>query len=142
MESPLILIVEDDPKDAILIQATLKTAGLTNPVTVLETAEQAIAYLSGADPERNPLALPGVILIDLKLPGKSGHDLLAWMGTQEVLRHVVRVVLTGSDDPSDLKRSYELGANAYLQKPLTLDQLTAPGRNLRSLLAYGFAALA
>jgi|SRR5436190_1718419 len=137
MTDATILVVEDDPADAGLIQATLKRAGIDNPVHVVADADLAMAYLDGtgeySDRSRHPL--PAVIFIDLKLPGKSGHDILAWMGQQEALRGIVRIVVTGSDNPADLKRAYELGTNAYMRKPLTVEQLTGPGKNLRAFLA-------
>jgi CheY-like chemotaxis protein len=136
MNDAAILLVEDVPADAALIQATLKRAGLDNPVHVVADAELAMAYLEGKGEftERAAYPLPAVIFIDLKLPGKSGHDLLKWMQDRATLRGLVRVVLTGSNDPADLKRAYDLGANAYLQKPLTVEQLTGPGKNLRVFL--------
>lgn len=75
-----------------------------------------------------------VIFVDLKLPGKSGHQLLQWIGEQAHLRQIVRIVLTGSENPADLKEAYRRGANAYFKKPLTREQLLGPGRNLYTLL--------
>jgi CheY-like chemotaxis protein len=133
----VILLVEDNEADAILTQMTLENAGIRAPVQVVKTVEAAMAYLGGegdyADTERFPL--PQVVFVDLNLPGRSGHDVLGWMQGNEDLRNVVRVVLTGSDDPADLKLAYELGANCYLRKPLTIEQLTQPGRNIRMLFA-------
>ena len=129
-----ILLVEDNANDARLITFTLRAAGIENPVHTVVTVDEAIAHLEslrGSD--TNPL--PHVILLDLSLPGKSGHDLLRWMKPQPWLSTVVRVVVTGSESDADLAMSYKLGANAYLRKPLTVDQLTGPSRNLRSLLA-------
>lgn len=137
MTDSVILLVEDDPTDANLIEATLKRAGLENPVHVVPDVDLAIAYLEGTRDytDRATHPLPAVIFIDLKLPGKSGHDLLRWMRGREALRGIVRVVLTGSDDPADVRKANELGANAYLRKPLTVEQLTGPGKNLRTFLA-------
>ncbi len=132
-----ILVVEDSEKDAILIQHTLKRAEILNPVRVVDTAEAAIAYLgrvvAGAGQDQSPV--PSIVFIDLVLPGASGHDVLAWLRKAEALRDLIRVVLTGSDDPQDLKRAYALGANCYLRKPLTVEQLTDPVVNIRALLA-------
>src|SRR5438874_1241975 len=121
MEAGPILLVEDSEDDVFLIEYTLEDAGILNPVHVVESGEEAIAYLSasGKYSDRHEFPLPRVVFLDLKLPGKSGHDVLKWMAQQEFLNDVVRVVLTGSDDPQDLKKSYDLGANAYLTKPLT-----------------------
>lgn len=136
MEAMPILLVEDNEDDVILIQYALEEAGIGNPVHVVESGEEAIAYLSasGKYSDRHEFPLPRVVFLDLKLPGKSGHDVLKWMTQRESLNDVIRVVLTGSDDPLDLKKSYDLGANGYLTKPLTPEQLRHPSRNLRTVL--------
>lgn len=137
MDSAVILLVEDNEDDAILLQCTLQNAGLNNPVHVVNSAERAMEYLTGSGDytDRALYPVPSVVLLDLTLPGRPGHDLLAWLSSTEGLRHIPRVVLTGSDNPEDLRRAYEFGANCYLRKPLTLEQLTGPSRNLRRLLA-------
>ena len=135
MNIPCILLVEDNPDDVLLTQCAFEDAAISNPVYVVESAEEAIAYLSGegqyADRDRFPL--PDLLLMDLGLPGKSGHDVLIWIQDRAELDGLVKVVLTGSDDPKNLKRAYELGAHCYLLKPLTANQLTDPGRNIRAL---------
>jgi CheY-like chemotaxis protein len=123
-DSP-ILVVEDNEDDAVLTRHALKAAGVPNPITVVETGAAAIDYLSGAnayeDRSRHPL--PGVVFLDLKLPLMSGHEVLSWIRGQRHLEGLVVVVLTSSNEPSDLRRSYSLGANSYLVKPLTPGQL-------------------
>lgn len=124
-EESAILIVEDNEDDVILAQRALKAAGVTNPLFVVETGADAVDYLSGAnafqDQDKHPL--PGVVFLDLKLPLMSGHEVLAWIRAQRHLEGLIVVVLTSSDEPSDLRRSYSLGANSYLVKPLTAQQL-------------------
>jgi CheY-like chemotaxis protein len=134
--APPILLVEDNPDDVILIECALEDAGITNPIHVVGDADTAIAYLSGEGEyaDREVYQLPRVIFLDLNLPGKSGHYVLEWMAGQESLSGIVRVVITGSDEPADLKKAYKLGANSYFRKPLTIEQLTGPGRNLRMVL--------
>ncbi len=131
MDEPEILVVEDDPRDAALIQHTLRAAGITNAVRVVSTAAEAIACLDGEAQE----GLLKAAFIDLFLPGQSGHEVLTWIQANEKLQGLIRIVLTGSDNPEDLKRAHELGANCYLRKPLTVEQLTSPVVNLRMLLA-------
>src|SRR6266536_3428746 len=132
METNAILLVEDNEDDIILTECALEDAAIESPVQVVSDANQAMAYLSGEGKynDRAAYPMPSVIFIDLWMPGKSGHDLLAWMARRPDFREIVRVVLTGSDDPADMKRARELGANAYVRKPLTVEQLTTPGRNL------------
>ncbi len=132
-----ILLVEDSEDDIILMKFALEEAGIRNPVHAVETVNRAIEYLCGHAEfsDRSTYPLPQVLFVDLLLPGKSGHDLLQWMQAREEFGDIVRAVLTGSADPADMRRAYELGANCYFQKPLTADQLTGPARNIRMLLA-------
>jgi len=132
----LILLVEDNEDDAILLQYTLETAGIFNPVHVVETAAAAIKYLAGEDEysDRRKHPFPGAAFVYLKLPGGSGLQVLEWLQKNARAGEVLRVVLTGSDDPQDLKESYALGAHSYLQKPLTIEQLTSPSRSIRMML--------
>jgi CheY-like chemotaxis protein len=133
----LILLVEDNEDDAILLKYTLESAGIFNPVHVVETAAAALKYLAGEEEysDRRKYPFPSAAFVDLKLPGGSGLQVLEWLKKHVPAGEVLRVVLTGSDDPEDLKQSYALGANCYLQKPLTTEQLTAPNRSIRMMLA-------
>ncbi len=134
---PPVLLVEDNEKDALLFQHTLRTAGIPNLVFVADTVEAAIAHLSGQAPfsDRESYPVPAAVFIDLVLPGQSGHELLAWLQQTDGFRDLIRVVLTGSEDPGDVKRALALGAHAYLRKPLTVQQLINPIMNLQSFLA-------
>lgn len=120
-----VLLVEDDPNDVLLIQRAFRKANLVNPLHVAGDGEEAIAYLSGqgayADRERHPL--PILILLDLKLPRKSGHEVLAWLRQQPELKRLPAVVLTSSREAADVNRVYDLGANSYLVKPVAFDDL-------------------
>jgi CheY-like chemotaxis protein len=122
----VILLVEDNEDDVFLMKRALKLAGVANPVQVVTDGEQATAYLGGAGvySDRMAYPMPAVVFLDLKLPFRSGHEVLAWIRSQKALESLVVVVLTSSDEPSDLRRAYSLGANSYLVKPLTPKQLT------------------
>jgi CheY-like chemotaxis protein len=139
MEIDCILLVEDNEDDVLLFQASLEDADILNPVHVVGSAENAISYLAGTGDyaDRSLYPLPRVVFVDLHLPGKSGHDILEWMLREPELRDVLKVVLTGSKDPRHYTRALELGANAYLEKPVTKEQLIGPCRNLRMVLAGG-----
>ncbi|MDP9349733.1 MAG: response regulator, partial [Gemmatimonadota bacterium] len=88
-------------------------------VQIASDGDQAVAYLSGegeyADRSRYPL--PGLVLLDVKLPRRSGHEVLEWIRAKPVLRRIPVVVLTSSDVPDDRNRAYDLGASSYLVKP-------------------------
>jgi CheY-like chemotaxis protein len=120
-----ILLVEDNEDDVFLMKRALRAAGVTNPVYVVETGQHAIDYLSGAPPyqDRSKHPMPVIVFLDLKLPLMSGHEVLAWIRAQRHLEGLTVVVLTSSNEPSDVRRSYSLGANSYLVKPLTAQQL-------------------
>jgi CheY-like chemotaxis protein len=120
-----ILLVEDNEDDVFLMRHILATAGVLNPVFVVESGQDAIDYLSGSGiyQDRSRYPLPVIVFLDLKLPLMSGHEVLAWVRGQRQLESLLVVVLTSSNEPSDVRRSYSLGANSYLMKPLTARQL-------------------
>src|SRR5215471_3730206 len=105
------------------MKLVLEEAGIRNPVHTVDKADAAIRYLAGEGEfaSRDRFPLPRVIFVDLMLPGKPGHEILRWMQTREELAPIVRAVLTGSVNPEDMKRAYDLGANCYFQKPLTVE---------------------
>jgi CheY-like chemotaxis protein len=125
MTSNAILLVEDNEDDVFLMKHALHGAGVTNAVFVVETGQQAVDYLSGTGPyrDRAQYPMPVMVFLDLKLPLMSGHEVLAWIRAQRQLESLAVVVLTSSNEPSDVRRSYSLGANSYLVKPLTARQL-------------------
>ena len=126
MNSTTILLVEDNEYDAFFMKRALRDAGIANPVRILEDGQQAIDYLRGAaefaDRTENPL--PMVVFLDLKLPFKTGHEVLEWIRQQPQFAKLIVIVLTSSNEPVDLNRAYKNGANSYVVKPPTPEQLT------------------
>jgi CheY-like chemotaxis protein len=120
-----ILLVEDNEDDVFLMKHALASVGVVNPVLVVESGQRAVDYLSGEGDfhDRTKYPMPVVVFLDLKLPLMSGHEVLGWIRSQRQLESLVVVVLTSSDEPSDVRRSYSLGANSYLMKPLNTRQL-------------------
>jgi CheY-like chemotaxis protein len=120
-----ILLVEDDPNDIVLIQRAFAKAALVNPLRIVRDGEEAILYLGGSQDyaDRGKYPLPSLILLDLKLPRKSGLEVLEWLRQQPSLRHVPVIVLTSSKEMRDINRAYELGANSYLVKPVGFEGL-------------------
>lgn len=120
-----LLLVEDNEDDVFLMKRALKSARIVNPLLVVEDGQEALDYLGGAGKfaDRNQYPLPAVVFLDLKLPFISGHDVLAWIRRQKQLEFMVVIVLTSSNEASDLSRCYALGANSYLVKPPTPEQL-------------------
>jgi len=128
----VILLAEDDPNDVLLIQRAFQRTHLANPVQVVRDGEEALAYLSGqgafADRELHPL--PVLMLMDLKMPRKTGLEVLAWLRQQPGLKRLPVIVLTSSNQSPDINRAYELGANSYLVKPAGFDSLLELVKNL------------
>lgn len=120
-----ILLVEDDPNDVFLIQRAFRKANLANPIQVMKDGEAAVQYLSGQEPyaDRDRYPFPILMLLDLKLPRRSGLEVLEWLKQQPKLKRLPVVVLTSSREHTDLNRAYDLGANSYLVKPVAFDSL-------------------
>jgi CheY-like chemotaxis protein len=128
----VILLVEDDANDVLLIQRAFQRTHVANPVEVVRDGEEALAYLSGqgsfADRDRHPL--PVLMLMDLKMPRKTGLEVLEWVRQQPGLKRLPIIVLTSSNQSPDINRAYELGANSYLVKPAGFDSLLDLVKNL------------
>ncbi len=115
----ILMWVEDDPDDVLLGERAIMKAGFEKPVIVRD-GEAAISYLGGqgkfADRARFPL--PSLILLDLKLPRKSGFEVVQWIRSQEGIRRIPVVILSSSQERHDIDRAYDYGASAYLVKPV------------------------
>ncbi|MFW6113753.1 MAG: response regulator [Actinomycetota bacterium] len=120
-----VLLVEDDPNDVLLIQRAFRNARMANPIHVVEDGELAISYLSGSGEysERERFPLPVLVFLDLKLPRKSGLEVLNWIRAQRSLKRLPVVVLTSSRENHDINRAYEAEANSYLVKPGAFEDL-------------------
>jgi CheY-like chemotaxis protein len=120
-----ILLVEDNPDDVLLMQRAFRKAQIAQPMQIVGDGEAAVAYLAGQPPydDRHRYPLPSLMLLDLKLPRKSGFEVLAWLRQQPALRRLPVVVLTSSRQTADVTRAYDLSVNSYLVKPGAPDQL-------------------
>lgn len=118
-----ILLAEDSPKDAELVLAALKRNNLANEVVVTRDGAEVLDYLHrrGQFQSREP-GLPVVLFLDLKMPKVDGLDVLREIKSDENLRTVPVVMLTSSREETDLVKSYQLGANAYVVKPVGFQQ--------------------
>ena len=121
----VILLADDDPNDVLLVQRAFQKLNLANPLQVVRDGEEAVDFLSGhlqyADRERFPL--PVLLLLDLKMPRKSGFEVLQWLRQQSRLKRLPVVVLTSSNQHPDINEAFDLGANSYLVKPGGFDTL-------------------
>lgn len=122
-----ILLAEDDPNDVLLIQRAFRKAGLEHSLKVVPDGESAIEYLDGrgeyADRSRYPV--PFLLLLDLKMPGTNGFEVLRWARSEPEMKRLLIVVLTSSNLQADVDRAYELGANSYLVKPVEFDGMVS-----------------
>lgn len=125
LQEATILLVEDDENDVFLMRRAFDKARLANPLRVVRDGEEAIEYLSGAGAygNRGIFPVPLLVLLDLKMPRKSGFEVLEWVRGQPEFRELPIVVLTASVELPDVRKAYELGANSYLIKPAQLDDL-------------------
>ncbi|MBW4507761.1 MAG: response regulator [Scytonematopsis contorta HA4267-MV1] len=121
-----ILLVEDDPNEIFLTQRAFRKANINVSLQVIYDGDSAIAYLAGTEKyaDRSLYPLPNLILLDLKLPCRSGHEILAWLRQHPQLKILPVVIFTSSREPGDVNLAYELGANSYLVKPSGLRALS------------------
>jgi len=126
MDTPLaILVAEDELGDVFLLKRAFAKAGVRSPVHFARDGQEVLDYLSGRPPFDNPITypLPALLLLDLKLPLVSGFEVLEWLRTKSGLRNMIVVVFSSSEDPEDVRRAYESGANSYIVKPHNPDDL-------------------
>lgn len=127
-----MLLVEDDPGHARLIERNLRRAHITNEIITLTDGDAALAYLFRDEP-RHPLPL--LILLDLNLPGLSGVQVLERLKTSTLTKHIPVIILTTTDDPHEIERCYALGCNVYLTKPIVYEQFSEAIRQLGLFLS-------
>jgi CheY-like chemotaxis protein len=120
-----ILLVEDDPNDVFFMKRALKLAGVLNPLQLAADGRQAIHYLGGTAEysDRVKFPLPSLVLLDLKLPHVMGLDVLKWIREQPELKNLIVLVFTSSRLPPDISTAYLFGANSYLVKPSSPEEL-------------------
>jgi two-component system response regulator len=122
----VILIVDDDPDDRAFVADALAACGVAAPrVQLVVNGRQALDYLAGLGPyaSRESHPLPCLVLLDIKMPVLDGLETLSAMRSSEAWDTIPVVMLTGSAQPSDIKRAFSLGANAFMVKPASLARL-------------------
>ena len=118
-QAPTLLLVEDDPGHARLIERNLRRAHLPYAIVVLRDGQAALDYVFSVQEAQSARPLPPyLMLLDLNLPGCSGMEVLARLKSDPRTRHIPVTVLTTTDDPHEIEQCYALGCNAYLTKPL------------------------
>ncbi|MEO8229669.1 MAG: response regulator [Chloroflexota bacterium] len=117
--APAILYAEDDPDDRLLAEMAHRESGAVNPFVLVADGEEALEYLrrTGRHADRTGAPQPGVILLDLNMPGIDGRETLRIIKADPFLRRIPVVILTTSTAEADIAASYDAGANSYLVKP-------------------------
>ena len=122
-----ILLVEDNPDDVELTRIAFAEAGIDRRLVVVRDGAEALDYLfaRGRYADREPDALPAIVLLDLNLPKRDGREVLQGIRADARTRDLPVVVLTTSDEPFDIEATYALGVNSYIRKPVDFEQFVA-----------------
>ena len=125
-----IVLIEDDPGHARLIEKNVRRAGVNNEILLFADGTSASHHLFGLDDGGRLVQRPILILLDLNLPDMSGIDLLGRIKSDELLRRSPVIVLTTTDDRAEIQRCYDLGCNVYITKPVEYESFAAAIRQL------------
>lgn len=122
--SACFLLVEDREEDIVLVRRSFVRAKVLNPLQVVTSGAQAIAYLSGTGLYTDRLAfpMPSLVLLDLQMPGIDGFAVLKWIRQREALKELHVVILSSSDAMRDVSAAYRMGANSFLIKPIDFER--------------------
>jgi CheY-like chemotaxis protein len=120
-----ILVADDDSNDAFLIQRAFAKAGVTSPLRIVKDGQEALDYLEGKGTfaTRDRQELPNTLILDVKMPRLNGFDVLTWVKSSDAFRRLPVIMFSSSGELRDVNRAYDLGANSYLVKPGTAEEL-------------------
>lgn len=120
-----ILLVEDEENDATLVKMAFQRNNLFNPVQWVRDGVEAIAYLNGEGiyADRSQYPFPEVLILDVKMPRMSGLELLSWIREHPAYRVIPTIIMTSSQQEPDIEKAYHLGANTYMIKPSSFEEL-------------------
>ena len=130
MSKKFILLVEDNPDDVQLTKRSFKQNNITNELKVVNDGVEAMEYLTQACTAGGSEVLPTVVLLDLKLPRMDGLEVLRRIRADDRLKRLPVVILTSSKEEQDILKSYDLGANSYIRKPVSFEQFNEAVRQL------------
>ena len=132
MDNKVILLVEDNPRDEALTLRALKKSNIVNDVVVARDGVEALDFFfgTGVHAGRDTTVMPQLVLLDLKLPKLDGLEVLRKLRADERTRRLPIVVFTSSSEEEDMLKSYDLGANSYVRKPVDFDQFLEATRQL------------
>lgn len=136
-----VLFADDSADDRLLMSHAWKEAACSHGLILVEDGDEAIRYLAGDGPfaDRAAHPLPGLAILDLKMPKKTGLEALRWIRASKEWRTLPVLLLTASLSPADAERAYLSGANTYLVKPSTMRELISLAGGIRTYWLEGFA---
>jgi CheY-like chemotaxis protein len=119
-----ILLADDDENDVFLFQRAARDAGIRHPLSIVRDGQEVIDYLAGHAPfaDRAQYPFPCLIILDIKMPRKTGLEVLEWLSGQPALRNLPVMMFSSSTRADDIERAYALGANAFVVKPSSLER--------------------
>lgn len=132
----VILLVEDDPGHAVLIEKNLRRGGIANTLVTVNDGQKAVDFLlnrEGHKGDANPAPL--VILLDLNMPSLDGYQVLKIIKTDERTRQIPVIMLSTTDNPVEVAKCYELGCNVYVTKPVEYEAFSKAIQNLGAILS-------
>lgn len=120
-------MAEDRDDEILLLKRAFRQANILNPLQIVRDGDEAIAYLKGEGrfSNRAEYPLPGLMLLDLKMPRRDGFEVLQWLRQQPTLNTLRVIVLTASEDIRDVNMAYQLGANSFLVKPVDFENFVS-----------------
>lgn len=135
---PVILLVDDNPHDVVLIRLAFRKVGIIDAIHLVKDGAEAMRYIAGEGSyaDRRIYPPPTLVLLDLKMPGANGFEVLRWIRSQEQFDSLVVVVMSGSRDDGDIQHAYELGANSYLVKPTKFEDLVRMMETLKDYQSW------
>lgn len=126
----MIMMADDDPDDRLLVREAFEENRLANPLSTVEDGEELMDYLHQRGKYADVTTRPSLILLDLNMPRKSGFEALQEIKSDPELRSIPVVILTTSKAEEDIVRSYDLGVNSFIVKPVTFEALVETVREL------------
>jgi CheY-like chemotaxis protein len=129
-----ILLVDDSEDDVLMFKRAYKEVGISKTLRVAYTGDEAIAYLAGEGKfsNREDYPFPDLVLLDLKMPGKTGFDVLRWMRSEPTTKDLRVIVMTGSEDTAAVNRAYKMGATSFIVKSATPEELVRQLREVKN----------